>query len=247
MKNLFSVKDKVVLITGGASGIGFALVKGFVEAEAKVGVVDRREFFKGDCFYTAADLSKYENIKSSFEWFIKEFGRIDVLINCAAITVPFSGLEYPADLWEKTMKINLDAVFHLCKLVGLQMIKQGDGGSIINFTSINAVQAMPNNPAYAAAKSGVRQLTKSLAYDWGEYNIRVNNLGPGYTKTSMNQKSLDNLEAYDLRANSNMLGRWAEPEEMVGPVIFLASDASSYITGADLWVDGGWIAKGILK
>ena len=145
------------------------------------------------------------------------------------------------------MRINLSAVFLLCKLAGLQMIEQGNGGSIINFTSINASQAMPNNPAYAAAKSGVRMLTKSFAYDWGKYNIRVNNLGPGYTKTSMNQKSLDNPEAYKLRVDSTMLGRWAEPNEMIGPAIFLASDASSYMTGTDLWVDGGWLSKGILK
>jgi len=150
-------------------------------------------------------------------------------------------------LWMEVMKINLDAVFLLCKLTGLQMIKQKIKGSIINFTSINAAQAMPNNPAYAAAKSGVRMLTKSLAYDWGKYGIRVNNLGPGYTETSMNQKSLDNHFAYKLRADSTMLGRWADPEEMVGPALFLASDASSYVTGTDLWVDGGWLSKGILQ
>ena len=245
MKNLFSVEDKVVLITGGAGGIGSALVRGFIEAGALVGVFDIKEYHNKDCHYTAVDLSKSINIETAFERFMGEFKRIDVLINCAAITAPAIDLDYPINLWHKTMRINLDVVFLLCKIAGLQMIEQGDGGSIINFTSINAVQAMPNNPAYAAAKSGVRQLTKSLAYDWGKYNIRVNNLGPGYVKTSMNQKSLDNSDACKLRADSTMLGRWAEPDEMVGPVIFLASDASSYITGIDLWVDGGWLSKGI--
>ena len=245
MKNLFSVKNKVVLITGGVGGIGSALVKGFNEAGAKVGVFDIKEDGVKDCEYTAVDLSKFINIETAFERFIRHFKRIDVLINCAAITAPAFDSDYPVILWEKTMRINLDAVFFLCKLVGLQMIEQGDGGSIINFTSINAAQAMPNNPAYAAAKSGVLMLTKALAYDWGKYGIRVNNLGPGYTRTSMNARSLCNTKAYELRANNSMLGRWAQPEEMVGPVIFLASDASSYITGIDLWVDGGWLAKGI--
>ncbi len=246
MKDLFSVKDKVVLITGGVGGIGSALVKGFIDADAIVGSFDIREFNPIDCWYTAVDLSKPKNIRLAFDKFIKEFKQIDVLINCAAITCPVThDRRYPIDLWYKTMKINLDAVFALCGLAGFQMIKQGNGGSIINFTSINAAQAMPNNSAYAAAKSGVRQLTKSFAYDWGKYNIRVNNIGPGYTKTPMNTKSLNDPEKYKLRANNSMLGRWAEPEEMVGPAIFLASDASSFITGTDLWVDGGWLSKGI--
>ncbi len=245
MKNLFSVEDKVVLITGGAGGIGSALVRGFIEAKALVGVFDIKEYHNKDCHYTAVDLSKPINIDIAFEKFIREFKRIDVLINCAAITAPSIDLDYPAALWDKTMRINLDMVFTLCKLAGLQMIEQGNGGSIINFTSINAVQAMSNNPAYAAAKSGVRQLTKSFAYDWGKYGIRVNNIGPGYTETPMNQKSLNNKKAYNLRASNTMLGRWAKPEEMVCPVIFLASDASSYVTGTDLWIDGGWLSKGI--
>ncbi len=245
MKNLFSVEDKVVLITGGAGGIGSALVRGFIEAKALVGVFDIKEYHNKDCHYTAVDLSKPKNIEMAFERFIEQFKRIDVLINCAAITCPAPDEDYPLVLWNKTIKINLDTIFFLCKLVGLQMIEQGNGGSIINFTSINAVQAMPNNPAYAAAKSGVRQLTKAFAYDWGKYGIRVNNIGPGYTETPMNQKSLDDSEAYKLRADSTMLGRWAKPNEMVGPAVFLASDASSYITGTDLWVDGGWLSKGI--
>jgi len=184
----------------------------------------------------------------ALDLFMREFKKIDVLINCAAITIPCEDVkDYPIDLWNKTIKINLSTVFILSQLVISEMIRQNTGGSIINFTSINAAQAMPNNPAYAASKAGVRALTRSLALDYGKYNIRVNNLGPGYTKTSLNQKSLDTPERYKLRADSTMLGRWAEPEEMVGPAIFLASDASSYITGSDIWVDGGWLNKGILK
>ena len=125
------------------------------------------------------------------------------------------------------------------------MIKQRRGGSIINVTSIGAVQGFPNNPAYVATKGAVRQLTRGLAYDWGKYNIRVNNLAPGYTHTPMNQKSWDDPALRAERAGRTFLGRWAEPEDMVGPVVFLASDASRYVTGTDLYVDGGWNAKGI--
>ena len=125
------------------------------------------------------------------------------------------------------------------------MIQQNSGGSIINLTSIGAEQGFPNNPAYCASKGGLKQLTKALAYDWGKYGIRVNNLVPGYTNTPMNKKSWNDQSLRNKRASSTVLNRWAESEEMVGPAIFLASDASSYVTASDLVVDGGWIAKGL--
>ena len=125
------------------------------------------------------------------------------------------------------------------------MIRQNKGGSIINITSIGASQGFPNNPAYCSTKGGVRQLSKALAHDWGKYGIRVNNLVPGYTHTPMNQKSWEDNNLRQERAAHTMLGRWAEPEDMIGAAIFLASDASSYVTGSDLYVDGGWNSKGI--
>ena len=172
--------------------------------------------------------------------------KIDVLINCAGITLPndFAGF-YLSKYWSKTIDSNLTSVFNMCQCVGLHMLESKTKGSIINFTSIGAVQAMPNNPAYAAAKAGVMQLTKAFALDWGKHGVRVNNIGPGYTETKMNKISLADPEEYKLRADNSMLGRWAKPEEMVGPAIFLASDASSFITGSDLWVDGGWLSKGM--
>ena len=125
------------------------------------------------------------------------------------------------------------------------MIEQKRGGSIINVTSIGAAQGFPNNPAYGATKGGLKQLTKALAVEWGKYGIRVNNLGPGYTHTPMNEKSWSDKKLRKLRQDCTLLGRWAEPADMIGPVVFLASDASRYITGIDLYVDGGWTAKGI--
>ena len=253
MDNLFSVKDKIVLITGAGGGIGSALVRGFREAEADVVAFARtipemkfKKFIAGKTVGEfEVDLSSHFEVTHVFNQFLKDYGKIDVLVNCAGMNASSDGLKYPVDLWHKILDNNLNAVFYLSQLAGLQMIKQGVGGSIINFISINAVQAMPNNPSYAAAKSGIRQLTKSFAYDWGKYGIRVNNIGPGYTKTKMNKKSYADPKTRALRANNSMLGRWAEPEEMVGPTIFLASDASSFITAADLWVDGGKLVKGI--
>ncbi len=247
MNNLFSVEDKVVLITGGSGGIGSVLLEGFRTASAYVASFDRvspkvdSKFIK---FYKV-DISNYSELKDVFSKFLEDFGRIDVLVNCAGTTAPVDNIEYPLNLWKETLDNNLNAVFYLSQLAGLQMIKQGEGGSIINITSINASCAMPNNPAYAAAKSGTRHLTKALALDWGRYGIRVNNVGPGYTETQINKKSLNDPVAYKKRADLSMLGRWAKPKEMVGPVIFLASNASSFVTGTDLWVDGGWLAKGM--
>ena len=125
------------------------------------------------------------------------------------------------------------------------MINSSISGSIINFTSIGVEQGFANNPGYAATKGAVKQLTKALAVEWGEHGIRVNNIVPGYTNTPMNSKSWNNPLLRKQRSDRTVFGRWAEPEEMVGPAIFLASDASSYVTGADLVVDGGWLVKGM--
>ena len=244
---LFSVEDKVVLITGGSGGIGSELIKGFHDRGAVVANFDvaSPSGYGELAEWISVDLASHEEIDMAWSIFMDKFATIDVLINCAGITCPDESLEYPHELWKKTLDCNLYAPFYLTQLAGQQMIKHHVAGSIINITSINAAVAMPNNPSYAAAKAGLRHLTKSFALDWGKYGIRVNNIGPGYTETKINTVSLNDPEKYKKRAELSMLGRWAEPKEMVGPAIFLASDASSFVTGTDLWVDGGWISKGM--
>jgi NAD(P)-dependent dehydrogenase (short-subunit alcohol dehydrogenase family) len=244
---LFSLAGKSILLTGGSCGIGAAMASGLEKHGASVGVFDkvipdnRLENIK----YYSLDIARQEEVLSGFKLFLDDFKGIDVLVNNAGMTFPCQSEDYPLDKWEQTLSINLTATFSLCQLAGREMIKQKRGGSIINITSIGAVQGFPNNPAYVATKGAVRQLTKGLAYDWGKYNIRVNNLAPGYTHTPMNRKSWDDPALRAERAGRTFLGRWAEPEDMIGPVVFLASDASSYVTGTDLHVDGGWSAKGI--
>lgn len=247
MNSLFSLEGKSVLITGGGRGIGAALVKGLKNFGAGVGVLEREwsQSAADDTKLYTTDISRIDQLEANFRQFIKDFAGIDVLINNAGVTIPSPSEAYPIESWRQTLDTNLSAVFFLCQLAGQQMIKQKRGGSIINITSIGAHQGFPHNPAYAASKGGVRQLTKALASEWGKYGIRVNNLAPGYTHTPMNQKSWDDQELNQLRREHTMLGRWAEPEDMVGPVVFLASDASRYVTGIDLLVDGGWAAKGI--
>ena len=124
-------------------------------------------------------------------------------------------------------------------------MKKNNDGSIVNITSLNAKLGFPNNPAYVAAKGGLKMLGKSLARDWGTFGIRVNNLGPGYIKTDMTKKSFNNLKIRKIREKRTMLGKWGEIKDLLGPCIFLISNASNYITGQDLYVDGGWISNGL--
>ena len=151
---------------------------------------------------------------------------------------------YSDEAWEKTYNVDLKAPYILSKMVGEEM-KKNLNGSIINITSLNSELAFPDNPAYIAMKGGLKQLTKSLAYDLGKYNIRVNNVGPGYMKTNMTKKSWSDPKTYEERKNKTVLQRWGEPSDLIGVTVFLASNASSYITGQDIYVDGGWLIKGL--
>ena len=243
---MFSVKGIEVIIVGGSRGIGKSLVSGFVEADALVTMFDIEPPNSINNFdFIKCDLSLKNSIKDALSEYYKKNTITKVLINCAAITIPGESHTYTDESWHKSLSVNLSGIFFLCREVGKKMIEQKSGGSIINFTSIGAERGFTNNPGYAATKGAVKQLSKALAVEWGEYGIRVNNIVPGYTNTPMNSKSWNDPFLKKQRSDRTVFGRWAEPEEMVGPAIFLASDASSYVTGTDLVVDGGWLVKGM--
>ena len=219
---MFNVSDKKILITGGSSGIGNALTKGFANANAIVTNLDINKPLKSSNIdFIKCDLSKLKSINGALKKYTKKYICPDVVINCAGVTIPKVSHEYDEKAWQKTIDINLSAIFYICKNIGNIMIKSKIKGSIINITSMGAEQ------------------------DWGQYGIRVNNIVPGYTNTPMNKISWNNKKLRKARADNTLLKRWAKPEEMVGPSMFLASDASSYVTGTDLIVDGGWLVKGI--
>ena len=246
--DLFSLEGKTALLTGGGRGIGQAIASGLTKAGASVAIFEKnieQNILPDKIKIYTVDLIKHIDLEQHFNDFINDFGAINILINNAGITKSSPSENYSENDWKTTLDINLSSIFLMCQLAGRKMIQQEIGGSIINVTSIGGSQGFPNNPAYCASKGGVRQLTKALALDWGKYGIRVNNLVPGYTHTPMNQKSWEDKNLRQERATHAMLGRWAEPEDMIGAAIFLASDASSYVTGSDLYVDGGWNAKGI--
>ena len=231
MKNIFSVKNKVVIVTGSSGGNGAAIVHGLESHGAKV--------VKADLPF--CDVTNTAHLDSLVEDALSYTGEINGLVNCAGITRVNNLFEYTERDWNDTHSVNLKAPYELSRKVSKHM--RMTGGSIINITSLNSELAFPNNPAYVSAKGGLKQLTKSLALDLGKYNIRVNNLGPGYIRTNMTKMSWNNRrEEIEERT---ILGRWGVPEDLVGTVIFLLSSASSYVTGQDIYVDGGYLTKGM--
>lgn len=250
-KDLFSVENKVIIITGGGRGIGKALAHAMAERRAIVYCFDIefQEKISDDLthnlFQVTVDITKKASIQKACEEIFYNHNKIDVLINNAGVTMPsINSNYYPIDNWEKTLNVNLTGSF-ICSQVVLEYMKKNKSASIINITSLNAELAFPNNPAYVASKGGLKMLGKALARDWGKYGIRVNNLGPGYIITDMTKVSYENEKTKKDREDRTMLGRWGEIEDLIGPCIFLASDASEYITGQDIYVDGGWLYNGL--
>ena len=256
-RQLFDLHDRTAIVTGAARGIGRAIAEGLASVGVAVAMADILETElraaaealtqRGlRCAPVRTDVCRAEDRQNLIECALRSYGRIDILVNCAGITRSAPSESYPDADWERTLAVNLTSVFQLCKLVAQDMIPRRSG-VIINVASIGAALGFPNNPAYQASKGGLLQLTRALATDWAKYGIRVNNLCPGYTHTDMTAQSYANPVTNAARASRNILNRWAEPWEYVGPVIFLASQASSYVTGNDLYVDGGWISAGLTE
>lgn len=241
-KERFSLEGKVAIVTGGARGIGKAIVDGFIDCGAKTVAADKleEELHKTLGHPFLCDLRVEESIDALVDYTLSVFGKIDILVNCAGITIPTEH-PYPNDNWQETINVNLVAPFKLIRKASEHM----SNGSIINITSLNAEFGFPDNPAYLASKGGLKMMTKGFALDLAKKGIRVNNVGPGYTRTATTEKSWNDLTLRAQRTARTMLGRWAKPEDIACAVIFLASDASSYITGQDIYVDGGWQAKGL--
>lgn len=247
MSNLFDLKNKVIIVTGASRGIGLVLATELAKLGANVyGLARAPQGLDFNFNYRSCDLTDDKKTKEVFESIIKETCYCDVLVNCAGATYPTKNASLEARLssFQKTFAINLYSPYLLTELASEVMIRQKNG-SIINVTSIAAEFGFPDNPAYVASKGGLKQMTKAFAMDLGPHNVRVNNLCPGYIHTDMTGKSFIDKDAHQLRLRNMILPRWGTPQDLVGACIFLASDASRYVTGADIVVDGGWSAKGL--
>jgi len=246
-KKLFNVKNLVTIITGSAQGIGLEVAKGFYKCGAQVIRVDpnltKHKFYKFNDY--KIDLTKQKLVDQFLDRIISGYGRIDVLVNNAGIVkAQYHHNLYDEKILNEILSVNLLIAYNLSNKVCKIMSKRRKG-SIINITSITAERGFPGNPSYQISKAGLKQLTKALANDWGPKNIRANNICPGYIKTPM---TIKNFKVSKLRKEKEMrmiLKRFGYPKDLVGPCIFLASDSSSYITGSDIVVDGGWLAKGM--
>ena len=246
INNLFSVENKVILVTGASRGIGNyiaeslhnfgAIVYGF----GRTSSTEINSKFK----YKSLDITKYHDLLSCVNEIYKIEKRIDILINAAGITLPTKSEKYSRKDFFSSIKTNLLATNDFCQLVS-GIMKKNNKGVILNISSIGSKLGFPNNPGYISSKTALVDLTKSLSIDLAPFNIRVNNLAPGYIKTDMTMSSYLDSTKNKERVDRMIIKRWGQPYDLLGGILFLVSDASSYVTGIDLIIDGGWTAKGI--
>jgi len=255
---LFSLAGKNVLITGASRGIGAACAIALAEAGASICLVQRPPsedvepnvktlnaiLALGVTAKTVyCDLDDMDAVKHVFQTALDVMGgQIHILVNCAGIQRRWPSVDFPESDWDKVLDVNLKAVWLLCQAAGRHMIPLRRG-KIINFCSLLTFQGGLTVPAYAAAKGALGQVTKALSNEWSQHNIQVNGICPGYIATDMNEKLLN--DPVRLRQISERIpaGRWGEPKDFAGPVVFLASDASQYVCGELLVVDGGWMGR----
>jgi len=248
-KELFNLTNKTAIVTGSGSGIGrrvtFALaeyganvVVADLDNEAADHVVSEIKAKEREAIGIRVDVTDPDDVQEMVDLAIKTFGRIDILFNNAGISIRGPAETFPLKDWNKVISVNLTGIFICAQAVGKVMIKQG-GGKIINTSSVSGKLGHPGNLAYAAAKHGVIGITKVLAVEWGKYNINVNCIGPGVIKTPMTTAAFTDQERYQQLVNKVPLGRLGEPEDLIGAVIYLASDASNYVNGQIIYIEGG--------
>ena len=251
MKNYFDVKGKVAVVTGASSGLGKQFAKCLAEQGCNVAIMARRvakleetkaecEALGVKCIAIPCDVSQYDTIKGAVDEVIKEFGKIDILINNAAVGIVDNSLDYTFENWDKMMATNVGGAFFMARECARHMIDK-QYGRIINIGSFHCVVTMNKVPrnAYTTSKGAILQMTKALASEWAKYGITVNCLGPGFFESEMQQK-VGNPAYFKNIADNNPSGRQGKPGELNGTLLYLASDASTYVNGQLVLVDGGW-------
>lgn len=249
----FGLAGKVAIVTGASRGLGQAMALGLGKAGATIvavgskpenvaGTVDllNRENIK--CMALGCDQADGQQINAVIERTLEEFGKIDILVNNAGTIKRAPAHEFSDEDWDEVINVNLNGVFKFCRAAGKQMLKQGSG-KIINIASLLSFSGGITVPSYAASKGGVAQLTKALANEWASSNIQVNAIAPGYFETDNTFNLRQDAERFDSISARIPSGVWGKPEDLAGATVYLSSNASNYMNGHVMLVDGGWMAR----
>lgn len=252
--NQFSLEGKKAIVTGGAKGLCNGMAQALHDAGAEVVLLDILDIVEESAeimgstgapvHAVRADLSKPETLPAAYQNCLDKLGgRVDILLNGAGIQYRCPAVDFPADKWQKILDINLSAVFYMSQLAGRTMLEQGYG-RIINIASMTVYFASVLIPAYSASKAGVAQLTRAFSNEWASKGVTVNAIAPGYMATELtaNMKEV-NPKQYEEITGRIPIGRWGNIDDLKGVTVFLASDAASYISGAIIPVDGGFMGK----
>src|ERR1700694_3644940 len=249
---LFDLSSRVALVVGGGSGIGQASAEGLAALGAHVvvadvvaddarGVAERIRAAGGMASALHVDVRDSAGVQSMIDEVLRDHGKLDFALTTPAVNLRKRFLDYSEEEFDRVVELNLKGTFRVAQACARPMIER-KRGSIVLMSSIRAVNVEPGQSIYATTKAGIAQMTRGLAVELGPYGVRVNALAPGIVATPLTRQIVSNATWNAAYAKRSALGRWAEPEEMAGPIIFLASDASSYLTGTTLFADAGWTA-----
>jgi len=245
--SLFDLTGKVAAVIGGASGIGAAVARGAAELGASVVVLDANgagaQAVASSIAGTSAmlDIRDADAVRGAFDAIVLMRGALDIVICTASINVRKPILKYTEEEFDRVVSLNLKGSFNVLQAAGRVMTSKRRG-SIVIFSSIRSQVVEPGQSVYAMTKAGIVQLVRTAAAEFGALGVRVNAIAPGIVETPLTEQIRADINWYDAYANKTALKRWASADEMVGPTLFLASDAASYVTGTILFADGGWTA-----
>jgi NAD(P)-dependent dehydrogenase (short-subunit alcohol dehydrogenase family) len=250
MLDLFTLQGKVALVTGASKGLGKAVAVALAKAGANLALCARNlddlqqvkreiEALGARAMIFPLDVLRLSSIQAAVDSILDTFGRIDILVNNAGINIRKPILELEEEDWDQVLATNLKGYFLVARTVVPDMIKRREG-KVINMASILGTVGLENQAPYASSKGGVIQLTKVMALEWARHHINVNAIGPTYFETPLVASLRNDPERFRFINERTPMGRWGQPEELEGTVIFLASKASAFITGQTIFVDGGW-------